>query len=303
MTPSASRSPGMRIDVARFDGLLLAGGHAPGMRQYLGSTRLQEQVARVLRDGPSGRRDLPRRAGRGAQHRSRDREERALRRRPPASPKYHGAHRVLAHRVEARPLLPDLSGLRRGRGARGARRSGAAVRARPDLAHATRHGGRHRARPSSSRTAATSRRVGPATRTRSRVPSGGSSSRADDGVAAARRSRARSAEDPRLRRARASVQRGGARTAARRLRGDGEAGHRRQRRPSQGRRRQLHVPARARAGHDGEVGARAPGRRPGRRTVRALRRAPSRLGGGPTVRRADEGRGRRGRVRTCSPRS
>jgi putative intracellular protease/amidase len=33
------------IDPTRYDGLLLPGGHAPGMRQYLGSTRLQEQVA------------------------------------------------------------------------------------------------------------------------------------------------------------------------------------------------------------------------------------------------------------------
>jgi putative intracellular protease/amidase len=33
------------IEVADFDALLLPGGHAPGMRQYLGSSRLQEQVA------------------------------------------------------------------------------------------------------------------------------------------------------------------------------------------------------------------------------------------------------------------
>jgi putative intracellular protease/amidase len=33
------------IDVGAFDGLLLPGGHAPGMRQYLGSTELQRQVA------------------------------------------------------------------------------------------------------------------------------------------------------------------------------------------------------------------------------------------------------------------
>jgi putative intracellular protease/amidase len=31
---------------ADYDGLLLPGGHAPGMRQYLGSAALQEQVAR-----------------------------------------------------------------------------------------------------------------------------------------------------------------------------------------------------------------------------------------------------------------
>lgn len=34
------------LDPAAFDGLLLPGGHAPGMRQYLGSPVLHEQVAR-----------------------------------------------------------------------------------------------------------------------------------------------------------------------------------------------------------------------------------------------------------------
>lgn len=33
------------VDVTRYDGLILPGGHAPGMRQYLGSTRLQERIA------------------------------------------------------------------------------------------------------------------------------------------------------------------------------------------------------------------------------------------------------------------
>ena len=32
------------LDVTQFDGLLLAGGHAPGMRQYLGSEALQGRV-------------------------------------------------------------------------------------------------------------------------------------------------------------------------------------------------------------------------------------------------------------------
>jgi putative intracellular protease/amidase len=32
------------IEPARFDGLLLPGGHAPGMRQYLGSTTLREKL-------------------------------------------------------------------------------------------------------------------------------------------------------------------------------------------------------------------------------------------------------------------
>jgi putative intracellular protease/amidase len=39
------------IDPAAFHGLLLAGGHAPGMRQYLGSTLLQERVAAFWRTG------------------------------------------------------------------------------------------------------------------------------------------------------------------------------------------------------------------------------------------------------------
>jgi putative intracellular protease/amidase len=33
------------VDPARFDGLLLPGGHAPGMRQYLGSPQLRAKVA------------------------------------------------------------------------------------------------------------------------------------------------------------------------------------------------------------------------------------------------------------------
>ena len=37
------------VDVAEFDGLLIAGGHAPGMRQYLGDADLQEQVVRFWR--------------------------------------------------------------------------------------------------------------------------------------------------------------------------------------------------------------------------------------------------------------
>ena len=38
--------PWAELDVDGFDGLLLPGGHAPGMRQYLGSAQLQAQVAR-----------------------------------------------------------------------------------------------------------------------------------------------------------------------------------------------------------------------------------------------------------------
>jgi putative intracellular protease/amidase len=43
------------IAVTGFDGLLLPGGHAPGMRQYLGSAVLREQVARFWATGkPAG---------------------------------------------------------------------------------------------------------------------------------------------------------------------------------------------------------------------------------------------------------
>lgn len=43
------------LDPAAFDGLLLPGGHAPGMRQYLGSPVLREQVARFwVLDRPVG---------------------------------------------------------------------------------------------------------------------------------------------------------------------------------------------------------------------------------------------------------
>jgi putative intracellular protease/amidase len=39
------------LRVSDFDGLLLAGGHAPGMRQYLGSSELQAFVARFWATG------------------------------------------------------------------------------------------------------------------------------------------------------------------------------------------------------------------------------------------------------------
>ncbi|MGH9171509.1 MAG: type 1 glutamine amidotransferase domain-containing protein [Acidimicrobiales bacterium] len=43
------------LDVAAFDGLILAGGHAPGMRQYLGSSLLRDKVAEFWRlDRPVG---------------------------------------------------------------------------------------------------------------------------------------------------------------------------------------------------------------------------------------------------------
>jgi len=39
------------LDAGRFDGLLLPGGHAPGMREYLESTLLQAAVARFFAEG------------------------------------------------------------------------------------------------------------------------------------------------------------------------------------------------------------------------------------------------------------
>jgi putative intracellular protease/amidase len=53
-----TRAPEFRAPIAwddiepeRFDGLLLAGGHAPGMRQYLASTALHDKVAAYWRLG------------------------------------------------------------------------------------------------------------------------------------------------------------------------------------------------------------------------------------------------------------
>ena len=39
------------IDPDEFDGMILPGGHAPGMRQYLGSSLLQEKVSAFWRTG------------------------------------------------------------------------------------------------------------------------------------------------------------------------------------------------------------------------------------------------------------
>ncbi|HEX4459763.1 MAG TPA: type 1 glutamine amidotransferase domain-containing protein [Polyangia bacterium] len=53
-----ARSPEFRAPIAwsaiepeQYDGLILAGGHAPGMKQYLGSTALQEKVGAFWRTG------------------------------------------------------------------------------------------------------------------------------------------------------------------------------------------------------------------------------------------------------------
>jgi putative intracellular protease/amidase len=47
--------PWPELDAADFDGLILAGGHAPGMRQYLGSAELRDHVARFwMQERPVG---------------------------------------------------------------------------------------------------------------------------------------------------------------------------------------------------------------------------------------------------------
>jgi putative intracellular protease/amidase len=50
---AAFRSPlsWLDLDVTAYDGLLLPGGHAPGMRQYLGSAELQAAIARFWATG------------------------------------------------------------------------------------------------------------------------------------------------------------------------------------------------------------------------------------------------------------
>jgi putative intracellular protease/amidase len=49
----AFRSPvsWLEVDITAYDGLLLPGGHAPGMRQYLGSAELQASIARFWETG------------------------------------------------------------------------------------------------------------------------------------------------------------------------------------------------------------------------------------------------------------
>lgn len=49
--PSFQRPIAWDLDFTAFDGLLLPGGHAQGMRQYLGSTLLQRRVAEFFATG------------------------------------------------------------------------------------------------------------------------------------------------------------------------------------------------------------------------------------------------------------
>ena len=102
------------LDPASFDGLLLPGGHAPGMRQYLGSPVLRDQVAGFWQLGrPVGA------ICHGVLVLARTRDAATGRSvlagcRTTCLPKYMERSAYPGHRVAARPLLPDLSGLRRG---------------------------------------------------------------------------------------------------------------------------------------------------------------------------------------------
>lgn len=49
--PAFQRPLRWDVDFREFDGLVLAGGHAPGMRQYLGSEPLQRRVADFFQSG------------------------------------------------------------------------------------------------------------------------------------------------------------------------------------------------------------------------------------------------------------
>lgn len=108
------------VDPARYDGPLLPGGHAPGMRQYLGSTLLQERVAQFWKL------DCPVAAichGVLVLARSHDpvTGRSVLANRRTTCLQVPGAHRIPAHRVAPRPLLPHPPRVRGGRGARRAR--------------------------------------------------------------------------------------------------------------------------------------------------------------------------------------
>ena len=104
------------LDPAAFDGLLLPGGHAPGMRQYLGSPVLREQVARFWALGrPVGA------ICHGVLVLARTRDPATGRsvlagRRTTCLPKYMERARLPRDRLAAGPLLPDLSRLCPGRG-------------------------------------------------------------------------------------------------------------------------------------------------------------------------------------------
>ena len=127
------------------------------------ATRCSSSPSRSSRP-TSRRRDLPRRPGRGARASARTATSVLHGRTHDVPAEVHGARRVPRDVLAARPLLPDLPRLRRRRGARGAR-AARGLRARPARAVEARHARRRLAARSSSRTAATSRRAGRATRT------------------------------------------------------------------------------------------------------------------------------------------
>ena len=128
--PAAVRRPG----AARWP----RAGDAPVPGQR-GAAR---QGGRVLEPRAPRRRDLPRRHRPRAHDRSRHGEERPVRPAHDVPAQVHGAQRVPADGVAARPLLPHLPGIRAGRG-RGRPARPLAVRARPPLDQA-RHARRRR---------------------------------------------------------------------------------------------------------------------------------------------------------------
>ena len=58
------------LAMTQFDGLILPGGHAPGMRQYLAQPGAAQQGRGVLAAWPTRRGDLPWRGGAGEDSRS-----------------------------------------------------------------------------------------------------------------------------------------------------------------------------------------------------------------------------------------
>lgn len=141
----------------------------------------------VLRDGSSGRCDLPRRTGRGARHRSRDGAERPPRA-PHHLPRYYRTYPAYVEEEVRAALRDPARQFERGPISL-TRRDSAAD---PSPAFVVEDGCYLSARwPGDAYSFARA--------------SGGSSSRAGESIAAPRRAGARSAEDPRLRRVRARV--------------------------------------------------------------------------------------------------
>ena len=96
------------IDLAACSAMLLPGGHAKGMRQYLEGADLFAKVAAFARTGKPLARDLPRRARAGASARPADGKKHAGRPPDDLPAQVHGALRLARHGLEGRPLLPDV---------------------------------------------------------------------------------------------------------------------------------------------------------------------------------------------------